>query len=146
MHGPPHKLESPVESSGPGATPSAPGVGDATVPDRAPHVLPETAGHLGRSLEPEAIFTRLLDSVGGAMPCDGLIVSSFDRTQNLIRCAYPWVGGNLLDPASLPPLEYRADSEGMQSQVIRTGRPMLFSDVADSVGDANGKNDAGAAG
>jgi len=102
------------------------------------HILLETARQLGSSLEPEAIFTRLKDSVRAAMRCDGLIVSSFDPAENLIRCAYAWVGGNVLDPAGLPPLTYRPDAEGMQTQVIRTGRPMLFSDVADRVRDPKG--------
>jgi signal transduction histidine kinase len=106
--------------------------------DRAHHTLLETARQLGSSLEPEAIFKRLTDSVRGAMRCDGLIVSSYDRAENLIRCSYAWVGGNVLDATTLPPLELRPDGGGMQSQVIRSGRPMLFSDVADRVADPKG--------
>ncbi len=106
--------------------------------ESAQRVLVETARQLGSSLEPEAIFTRLKDSVCDAMACDGLIVSSFDAREGLIRCAYAWVGGNVLDPAALPPLVYRPDAEGMQTQVLRTGRPMLFSDVSERVRDPQG--------
>ena len=129
------------ELRGAGPIPSEPAPPDAQAPatlDRAHHILLETARQLGSSMEPEAIFARLLSSVRGAVRCDGLIVSSFDRGAGLIRCAFAWVGGNLLDPSGLPPLTYRADSQGMQSQVIRTGRPMLFSDVADRVRDPKG--------
>src|SRR6185369_4792359 len=106
---------------------------------RVHQILLDTARQLGSSLDPDAIFVRMLDSVRGAMRCDGLIVSAFDRDQGLIRCAYACVGGNVLDPSTLPPLRFRADSGGMQSQVIRTGRPMLFSDVAERVRDPKGR-------
>jgi len=103
--------------------------------DRAHRVLLETARQLGGSLDPHAIFARLLDSVRGSMRCDGLVVSSFDAAEGLIRCVYCWTGGRELDPATLPPIPWRSDSPGMQSQVIRTGRPMMFADVAQRVRD-----------
>jgi len=105
---------------------------------RAQEILLDTARQLGGSLDPDAIFTRMLNSVRGAMRCDGMIVSSFDATTCTIRCAYAWVGGNVLDPATLPPLTWRPDSAGMQSQVIRTGRPMIFDDVGERVRDPKG--------
>src|SRR4029079_12223740 len=97
------------------------------------HILLETARQLGSSLEPGAIFARTKESLCRAMLCNGVIVSSLDREAGLIRCAYAWAGGNVLDPASLPPIELRPDAEGMQTQVIRTGKPMMFSDVAERV-------------
>ena len=106
--------------------------------DRAYRILLETARQLGGSLEPSAIFARLKHSVCGAVRCDGLIVSAFDRASGVIRCDYAWTGGNVLDPATLPPLIYREDSGGMQSQVIRTGRPAMFSDVVERVRDPKG--------
>ena len=126
---PPPSPSTPSESSGSAKRPGF---------DHVDRVLLETARQLGSSLEPEAIFTRLLNSVRDAMPCDGLIVSSFDRAEHEIRCAYAWVGGNLLDPATLPALKYRPDSHGMQTEVIRTGKPKLFSDVAERVRDPKG--------
>ncbi|TMQ67840.1 MAG: hybrid sensor histidine kinase/response regulator [Candidatus Eisenbacteria bacterium] len=107
--------------------------------DRVHQILLDTARQLGSSLDPDAIFVRMLESVRGAMRCDGLIVSSFDREQSLIRCVYACVGGNVIDPATLPPLPFRSDSGGMQSQVIRTGKPTLFCDVQERVRDPKGR-------
>ena len=107
--------------------------------DRAQQILLDTARQLGGSLDPDAIFTRMVNSVRGAMRCDGLIVSSFDAGTRTIRCDYAWVGGNVLDPSTLPPLTWRPDSAGMQSQVIRTGRPMIFHDVTERVRDPKGR-------
>src|SRR4051812_12938888 len=103
--------------------PSAAAVPPATLPDdRLRRILLETARQLAGSLEPAAIFARMLASVRGAMVCDGMIVSSYDAAGRVIRCEFAWVGGNELDPATLPSLSYREDGGGMQSQVIRTGR------------------------
>src|SRR5262247_1724978 len=113
--------------------PTSENPGSAAAPlalDRAHQILLDTARQLGSSLDPDAIFARMLDSVRGAMRCDGMIVSSFDREQSLIRCDFAWVGGNRLEASTLPPLKFRPESGGMQSEVIRTGRPRLFSDVA----------------
>jgi len=102
----------------------------------------------GSSLDRDAVFERLRDSVSGAMRCDGLVVSSFDRAENVIRCAYAWVNRKLVDPSTLPPLTYRGGSFGMQSQVIHTGKPMMFTDVVEHVRDPQGTyyelDDAGA--
>ena len=70
------------DPSPPGAPPA---LGPDAAVDRAYRVLLETARQLGSSLEPDAIFARLQKSVCGAMRCDGLIVSSFDRAENQIR-------------------------------------------------------------
>ena len=107
--------------------------------DRLHQILLDTARQLASSLDPDAIFARMLDSVRSAMRCDGLIVSELDRASGSIRCLYAYVSGNVLDPSTLPALAYREESAGMQSQVIRTGRPMLFTDVADRVRDPKGK-------
>jgi len=106
--------------------------------DAAHHILIETARQLGSSLDRDAVFARLRDSVSVAMRCDGLIVSSFDRAENLIRCAYAWVNGNLVEPETLPPVTYRGGSFGMQSRVIHTGNPMMFTDVVEHVRDPQG--------
>ena len=116
----------------------------AEAPDRAgaaghAHILLEAARQLGSSLEPNAILARTKESLCRAMPCNGVIVSSLDREAGLIRCAYAWAGGEVLDPATLPPLELRPDAEGMQTQVIRTGRPMMFSDVGARTRDPRGQ-------
>jgi signal transduction histidine kinase len=124
-------LDLPSDTSVPAVQPSA--------LDRLHQILLDTARQLGSSLVPDDIFARMLSSVGAAMRCDGLIVSSFDREQGEIRGAYAWVGGNVLDPSTLPPLKFRAESGGMQSEVIRTGRPALFSDVVERVRDPKGK-------
>ena len=105
--------------------------------DERARLLVQAARQLGSSLDPNAIYTRLRDTISAAMPLGGLVVSSYDPADRMIRCAYAWLSGNVLDPATLPPLRFNPDTDGggMQSQVIRTGRPLLFNDVVERVTD-----------
>ena len=104
--------------------------------DERARLLVDAARQLGSSLDPDAIYTRLRETIRGAMPLGGLVVSSYDAAEQTIRCAYAWLSGNVLDPASLPPLRFQPEGGGgMQSQVIRTARPLLFNDVVERTRD-----------
>jgi PAS domain S-box-containing protein len=108
--------------------------------DGRARLLVEAARQLGSSLDPDAIYTRLRETIRGAMPLGGLVVSTYDAAEQTIRCAYAWLSGNALDPATLPPLRFNPDGGGgMQSQVIRTAKPLLFNDVVERVKDRGGK-------
>ncbi len=101
-------------------------------------LLYEAARQLGESLDPPAIYHTLHRLLFQAIPHDGLIVSSFEPEQSLIRCEYAWVDGEMLDPAAFPPLPFSQEGGGMQSQVIRTGRSLLTNEVAQRVQDPSG--------
>jgi PAS domain S-box-containing protein len=107
--------------------------------DERARLLVEAARQLGSSLDPDAIYARLRETIRGAMPLGGLVVSSYDAADGMIRCAYAWLSGNVLDPATLPPLRFKPEAGGgMQSQVIRTGKPLLFNDVVERARDPRG--------
>jgi two-component system phosphate regulon sensor histidine kinase PhoR len=97
-------------------------------------LLLEAARYLGETLELQLVYERFRDLMAEAIPHDGVVVSSFDPEDGSIRCEYAWVDGELLDVAIFPPLQLQA-SGGMQSQVIRTGRPLLTNDVVGRVQD-----------
>ncbi len=102
-------------------------------------LLFEAGQQLSSTLDSTKVCERLRELVSRAMPCDGLIVSSFDASQELIHCEYAFSGGKMLDAAALPPLNLGPKGSGMQSEVIRSGKPKLFSDVAKRVQDPNAK-------
>jgi signal transduction histidine kinase len=77
--------------------------------------------------------------LGDVVQHDGLVVSSYDARDDLIRCDYAWVEGNVVDAASLPPLPLNRAGGGMQSRVIVSGKPMLFNDVVDRVQEVKGE-------
>ena len=101
-------------------------------------LLLNAARHLGESPEPERVYERFHELLGEVVHHDGIVVSSYDAQENLIRCEYAWVEGNVVDPDSLPPLPLNRSGGGMQSRVIISGEPALFNDVARRVEDPGG--------
>jgi PAS domain S-box-containing protein len=101
-------------------------------------LLLDAARYLGETLEIERVYDRFHELLADAIQHDGVVVSSFDERENLIRCEYAWVEGQHVDPAALPELKL-STAGGMQSEVIRTGKPLLENDVGGRVaGDEGG--------
>jgi PAS domain S-box-containing protein len=108
-------------------------------------LLLEAARYLGETLEPARVYERFREIMADAIPHDGVVVSSVDQEAGTITCDYAWVDGELLDVAIFPPLRVQAEG-GMQSEVIRTGRPLLTNDVAGRVRDSGTYYDVDAEG
>jgi two-component system, OmpR family, phosphate regulon sensor histidine kinase PhoR len=94
-------------------------------------LLLNAARWLGESIEPERVYERFHQLVGEVIQHDGLIVSSYDDRDELIRCEYAWTDGVALDATTLPPIALNRKGGGMQSRVIVSGEPLLFNDVQD---------------
>jgi signal transduction histidine kinase len=94
-------------------------------------VLLDAARQLGETLEPERVYERFHELLADRLPHDGLLVSSYDDRDDLIRCEYLWNEGAVLDPSTLPPVALNRGGGGMQSQVIVSGEPLLFNDVVE---------------
>jgi PAS domain S-box-containing protein len=101
-------------------------------------LLLNAARQLGETLEPERVYERFHELLGDLVPHDGLVVSSYEERDDLIRCEYAWVEGNVVDATTLPPLPLNREGGGMQSRVIVTGESSIFNDVADRVREPGG--------
>jgi two-component system, NtrC family, sensor histidine kinase KinB len=100
-------------------------------------LLLDAARYLGETLEIERVYDRFHELLADAIQHDGVVVSSFDEHEGLIRAEYVWVEGKHVDPATLPELKV-STAGGMQSEVIRTGRPLLENDVGGRVAGEEG--------
>jgi signal transduction histidine kinase len=100
-------------------------------------LLLDAARSLNETLEIDRVYDRFHELLADVIPHDGVIVSSFDERESLIICEYASVEGNRIDPATLPPLTL-SPGGGMQSEVIRTGEPLLANDVAERVESSEG--------
>src|SRR5438034_2570943 len=89
-------------------------------------ILLRAARELGEGLEPERVYERFQALLSEVVQHDGLIVSSYDAREDLIRCEYVWNEGNVIDPSTLPPLPLNREGGGMQSRVIVSGESALF--------------------
>jgi len=96
-------------------------------------LLLHAARELGESLEPERVYERFHELLADVVPHDGLIVSSYDERDDLIRAEYAWTDGAVLDISKLPSLSLNREGGGMQSRAIVSGEPLLFNDVAERV-------------
>src|SRR5207247_548023 len=84
---------------------------------------------LGSTLDTETIYATLRELVAEIMDCDGFFISLFNKQDQMIRCAYAWVEGQPIDPSGLPPVPLAPEGKGMQRQVIRTGQPLIITDM-----------------
>jgi len=96
-------------------------------------LLLHAARQLGESLEPERVYERFHELLTDVVQHDGLVVSSYDDRDDLIRAEYVWTEGEILDPSTLPPVPLNRSGGGMQSRVIVSGEPLVFNDVAERV-------------
>src|SRR5919198_1644264 len=101
-------------------------------------LLLDAARQLGETLEPERVYERFRELLSDVVEHDGVIVSSYDDADGLIRCDYAWSDGERLDAPRLPPLPLNREGGGMQSRVIVSGEPLLVNDVP-----GRGKDPAG---
>jgi signal transduction histidine kinase len=100
---------------------------------RVAQLLLDAARTLGETLEPDRVYDRFHDLLTEVVPHDGVLVSSYERSDGLIRCDYAWSDGNRLDVTVFPPLPLNREGGGMQSRVIVSGEPLLFNEIAEIV-------------
>jgi PAS domain S-box-containing protein len=105
---------------------------------RVAELLLEAARELSESVEPERVYDRFHELLADVLPHDGIVVSSYEEQEGLIRCEYAWSDGNRLDVASFPALPLNREGGGMQSRTIVSGEPLVFNDVAERVRDPGG--------
>lgn len=87
------------------------------------------AGHaLSESLNPQAIYPLIYSYVSKVMPCDFVIVSSYDPEFELIRCEYLHTPEGPQQVTNFPPIPLEPPGQGTQSLVIRSGKSLLLSD------------------
>src|SRR5215213_8577147 len=101
-------------------------------------LLLHAARRLGESLDPEHVYDTFHDVLADVVQHNGVLVSSWDERDGLIRCEYAWADGSRIDPSTLPPLELNREGGGMQSRVILSGEPLLENEVAERVKDPGG--------
>jgi PAS domain S-box-containing protein len=100
--------------------------------------LYSAARKMSATLDRQALCSAFRELAGDAVPCDGMVVSTFDPERGEIRCAYVWTGSLEMDPTSLPHIKYDPESGGMQTEVIRTGESRVF-DVGERVSRPGGQ-------
>ncbi len=90
--------------------------------------LYQAGQHIGRSLDLESIYASLHEIISEIMPCDGLIISSFNLSQKKFICEALFHQGKALDVSGFPAIPLEPPGRGTQSQVVHSGRSLYLSD------------------
>jgi DNA-binding response OmpR family regulator len=96
-------------------------------------MLYHASQQLYATLDLNTIYRTMRDFLSMVMDCDGLIVSSYSPRDKMITCRYYWTGTTALDVSELPPIPLEDEGRGLQSKVIRSGKPMLVTDYIKSI-------------
>ena len=94
-------------------------------------LLYDASQRLNRTLDMNEIYRTIFEFLSAILPCDGLVISAFDPSTELITCQAHWVGrGKGQDVSSYPSIPLEPEGRGTQSLAIRTGKPLLLNDYA----------------
>ncbi len=87
------------------------------------------AGHaLSETLNRQQIYVIVNRYVKTALPCDMLVISSFDPQTEMISCDYLETEAGSQDVSGFPPIPLEPPGHGTQSRVIRSGEALLLPD------------------
>jgi len=88
----------------------------------------EASRQLNASFDPQHIYEVAYNSVSRLMPCDTLLISSFERRTKIITMSCGWHDGARLDTSQYPPIPLEPEGKGFQSEAIRAAKPLLLAD------------------
>ena len=91
--------------------------------------LYEISQLISSSLDVEKIYDSFYQRISQIMDCDNLMISSFNPKENKIYCEYCRLEGKKVETSKFPPLKLEQEEKGMQSQVIKTGKPVIIQDA-----------------
>jgi len=91
-------------------------------------LLYETGKEISSSLETMVIYDKIHKIVSKIMPCDSMLMSSFDLETKMIHCKHAWLENKKLDASKFPPLPLDITGNSIQSHAILTGNSSIIDD------------------
>jgi len=86
----------------------------------------EVEKQLSSTLEPSVIYDKIYHIISELMACDSMIISSFNKEDNMIKCLSVWADGSKIDLSDFPLIPLAPEGHGIQSPVIRSGKPKII--------------------
>ncbi len=83
---------------------------------------------LGQTLDVSETYTTIYEHIRSLMDAEAFIVGLFDSTSKMISAGFVVTRGHVRDTALFPPIPLEQEGRGTQSQVIRTGKPLVVPD------------------
>jgi HD-GYP domain-containing protein (c-di-GMP phosphodiesterase class II) len=83
---------------------------------------------LGETTDLPLLYRTIEQYISGLMNTNAFLVSSYDEAAQEIKAEFVMADGVVHDVAGFPKIPLEEDGFGIQSQVIRTGQPLLIDD------------------
>lgn len=96
---------------------------------------------LTETLDPQDIYPIIHHYISAEMPCDFLVISSYDPKSELITCEYLHSREGAQDVSNFPPIPLEPPGRGTQSLVIRSAESLLLTDYENALQTATHKFD-----
>ncbi len=94
-------------------------------------ILYEAQQVLSGSLDIESIYDKIYKIIASNIPCDSMIISSYNSSDKMIRILSIWADGVKPDINIFPLIPLAPEGYGIQSEVIRLGKSKLINDYQD---------------
>lgn len=89
-------------------------------------ILVQAAHQISQTLELEALYKILYRIIAANIPCDLMMISSFDKDDEQLACEYLVVNDRQQKVEDFPALFFDPAGERLQSDVILSGQPLLI--------------------
>ncbi len=104
------------------------------------NLLYEASLELVRTLDIESLLETLFQKISKIMDCHSFFIAAFDEQTQMIRCLFGKQEGIALDVTKLPEIPLEPEGHGIQSQVIRSGKPLLINDYLAALSNTSSKH------
>jgi len=102
-------------------------------------LLHDAERDLSSSLETEVIYEKLYMYLKKLIRCASMIISSYDESDNMIRCTGAWIEDTRHDHTSFPPIPLPERTDGTQGEVIKTGKSLIVNNFDEVIKKYNSK-------
>lgn len=95
--------------------------------------LYRAGNELSKTLNPDKIYNSIYSIIRKLMPCDSMLISSYDKKSGKITCKAAWIGRKRLDVSAFPSVPVNFSGNGIQSRAIKSRKAELLLDFEKSV-------------
>jgi PAS domain-containing protein len=81
-------------------------------------ILYDASRQISSTLDLKEIHSILNRFITSLMPCDSLFISTYNPQDQMIRCSYAWLEGQVCDSNQLPAIPLEDEGRGTQQNIM----------------------------
>lgn len=91
----------------------------------------QVARAVASTWQPAALYRVIYEQLAALISCDAFILALFDPETRLLHAAFSLQDGMAHEVSAYPPVALQPPGQGMQSEVIHTGRSLIIADLGE---------------